>query len=316
MVHDNPENGARYFKKSGGLLRKGKRMRYPFICEHEKDWSITVMCRILEVRPSGYYKWRNAPQLSREQRDEPMRPLIRQAFERSYGTYGSPRIFRELRAQGHVVSKKQIERLMAEMEISAHRPKRFVSTTDSNHDNPIAPNLLEQNFYAAGINLKWVGDITYIATEEGWLYFATVIDLCSRKLVGWSFSDSLATPLISDALSMAVNQRDIEEGLIFHSDRGCQYTSDEYRTQLHAHKITPSNSRKGCCYDNAVAESFFHSLKTEWVCGKIYATRKEAQISIFRYIESFYNRTRRHSTIDYLSPDDFEVQLAAQKDAA
>ena len=197
---------------------------------------------------------------------------------------------------------------MQEMGLNARPPKRHLVTSNSKHGDPIAPDLLQQNFSAEKTNEKWVGDITYIETGEDWLYLATVLDLYSRKIVGWAFSDSLATPIVSDALAMAVQQRKPTGALIFHSDRGCQYASAAFRTALTQANITPSMSRKGCCYDNAVAESFFHSLKTEWVRGRCYATRADAQASIFAYIETFYNRIRRHSTINYLSPNDYELQ--------
>lgn len=200
---------------------------------------------------------------------------------------------------------------MKEMGLSARPKRRFVVTTDSDHDNPIAPNLLEQDFTAERPNQKWVGDITYIPTRQSGLYLATVIDLFSRKVVGWSMSDSLSTPLILDALAMVTTtRRPDRDGLIFHSDRGCQYASEDYRTALAAAGITASMSRKACCYDNAVAESFFHSLKVEWVRDGVYETRAAARSSIFTYIEAFYNRSRRHSTLGYLSPDAFEAAAA------
>lgn len=283
-------------------------MKYIFIRANAAVWPVRVQCAVLEVTPSGYYAWKKNPLSRRAEKDAKLRPIIQRTFDTYKGIYGSPRITVEVKAQGHRANHKQVERLMQEMGLNARPPKRHVVTTNSKHGDPIAPDLLQQHFSAEKPNEKWVGDITYIETGEGWLYLATVLDLYSRKIVGWAFSDSLATPIVSDALAMAVRQRKPTGALIFHSDRGCQYASAAYRTALTLAKITPSMSRKGCCYDNAVAESFFHSLKTEWVRGRCYATRATAQLSIFSYIETFYNRVRRHSTINYLSPNDYELQ--------
>ena len=283
-------------------------MKYIFIRANAAAWPVRVQCSVLEVTPSGYYAWKKNPLSRRAEKDAKLRPIIQRTFDTYKGIYGSPRITVEVKAQGHRANHKQVERLMQEMGLNARPPKRHVVTTNSKHGDPIAPDLLQQQFSAEKPNEKWVGDITYIETGEGWLYLATVLDLYSRKIVGWAFSDSLATPIVSDALAMAVRQRKPTGALIFHSDRGCQYASAAYRTALTLAKITPSMSRKGCCYDNAVAESFFHSLKTEWVRGRCYATRATAQLSIFSYIETFYNRVRRHSTINYLSPNDYELQ--------
>jgi len=283
-------------------------MKYIFIRANAAVWPVRVQCSVLEVTPSGYYAWKKNPLSRRAEKDAKLRPIIQRTFDTYKGIYGSPRITVEVKAQGHRANHKQVERLMQEMGLNARPPKRHVVTTNSKHGDPIAPDLLQQHFSAEKPNEKWVGDMTYIETGEGWLYLATVLDLYSRKIVGWAFSDSLATPIVSDALAMAVQQRKPTGSLIFHSDRGCQYASATYRTALTLANITPSMSRKGCCYDNAVAESFFHSLKTEWVRGRCYATRATAQLSIFSYIETFYNRVRRHSTINYLSPNDYELQ--------
>jgi transposase InsO family protein len=283
-------------------------MKYIFIRANAAIWPVRVQCSVLEVMPSGYYAWKKNPLSRRAEKDAKLRPIIQRTFDSYKGIYGSPRIPVEVNALGHRANHKQVERLMQEMGLNARPPKRHVITTNSKHGDPIAPDLLQQHFSAEKPNEKWVGDITYIETGEGWLYLATVLDLYSRKIVGWAFSDSLATPIVSDALAMAVRQRKPTGALIFHSDRGCQYASAAYRTALTLANIRPSMSRKGCCYDNAVAESFFHSLKTEWVRGRCYATRATAQLSIFSYIETFYNRVRRHSTINYLSPNDYELQ--------
>jgi transposase InsO family protein len=283
-------------------------MRYIFIRKHASVWPIRVQCAVLEVTPAGYYAWVKNPRSRRAESDERLRPIIKQIFAAYNGIYGSPRVTRELNAFGYRANEKRVERLMRAMELSARPAKRWVVTTDSKHNDPIAPDLVQQDFTATKPNEKWVGDITYIPTAEGWLYLAMVMDLYSRKIVGWAFADSLATPLVTDALAMAVHGRQPIGPLIFHSDRGSQYASAAYRTALAQANITPSMSRTGCCYDNAVAESFFHSLKTEWVRGICYATRADAERSIFAYIEAFYNTRRRHSTIGYLSPNAFELQ--------
>lgn len=283
-------------------------MKYLFVKEHVSRWPIAHMCRVLSVSTSGYYSWRKQPCHRRFREDEHFRITIHTLFHNFKKRYGSPRIHREMRATGHRIGRKRVERLMKEMNLRATPVPRFVHTTNSNHNGPIAPNLLRQDFSALKPNEKWVGDITYIDTDEGWLYLATVIDLFSRKIIGWSFSDSLERSLALDAIHMAVESRNPPRGVIFHSDRGCQYASSDFIDLLNVHGITRSMSRKGCCYDNAVAESFFRTLKVEEVYRQNYATRDDAQRQIFQYIEGFYNRVRRHSTIDYISPNDFEEQ--------
>lgn len=285
-------------------------MIYAFILRHQDRWPISLQCRTLGVTRSGFYAWLDRPPSPRIQEDAALARLIRQIFDLYNGVYGSPRITYEVRALGHRVSENRVARLMAHMGLRAVQTKAFkVATTVSNQDHPVAPDLLQQDFSANRPNQKWVGDVTYIATKEGWVYLATVIDLYSRKVVGWSMSDSLATPLVNDALEMAVRSRRPGPGTIFHSDRGCQYTSAGYRQRLADHGLLASMSRKGCCYDNAVAESFFHSLKVEWIRGKPYDTRRAARTSVFTYIEAFYNRRRRHSTLGYTSPDEFEAAI-------
>lgn len=266
-------------------------MRFRFIAENANRWPVVVMCRVLEVSESGFYEWRAKPPSRRDTEDTRLRPLIRQIFEDYSGIYGSPRITYEVRAFGYHVNEKRVARLMREMGLVAGAPSLFTVTTDSEHDDPVAENLLQQDFSADAPNQKWVGDITYIATKEGWLYLATVIDLFSRKVVGWAMGDSLETTLVLDALRMAVRERRPDDGLIFHSDRGCQYASKAYRAALAMYDIRQSMSRKGCCYDNAVAESFFHSLKTEWIRRHVFPSRSEAKSSIFSYLTAFYNRS-------------------------
>lgn len=283
-------------------------MRYQFIADHGREWPIRVQCWVLGVTTAGYYAWVRKPNSRRALADAKLRLIITNVFNTYKGRYGSPRVTYEVVALGYRVNEKRVARLMHELGLSAQPPKRYVVTTDSDHDDPIAPDLIQQDFTAEQPNQRWVGDITYIPTGEGWLYLAMVLDLYSRKIVGWAFSDSLATPVVLDALTMAVQQRQPTGPLIFHSDRGSQYASAAYRSALASAGITPSMSRSGCCYDNAVAESFFHTLKSEWLRAITFSTRAAAQRSAFAYIETFYNRLRRHSTIGYLSPNDFERQ--------
>jgi len=286
-------------------------VRYRFIMEHAGEYPIRVMCRVLQVAASGYYAWRQRPHCRRYEDDEKVCPLIRQTFDQSHGTYGSPRITAELRFSGYQINEKRVARLMQMMGLAATAPRRFVVTTDSDHDGPIAPDLIQQDFVAESPNRKWVSDITYIPTSAGWLYLCVVIDLWSRRVVGWSCSDSLATDLVLGATRMALLERGPAAGCIFHSDRGCQYASAEFRDLLRDRGLVQSMSRKGCCYDNAVAESFFHSLKIDWVHRRTFANHEEAQQALFVYLAVFYNRTRRHSTLGYLSPMSFEQQAVA-----
>ena len=284
-------------------------MKYLFVKEHAVRWPIAQMCRVLSVSTSGYYGWRKKPCHQRFRDDEKLRKVIHTTFYNFKQRYGSPRIFREMRSLGYRIGRKRVERLMREMNLHATPIKRFVHTTNSNHDGPIADNLLNQDFIASQPNEKWVGDITYIDTAEGWLYLATVIDLYSRKVVRWAFSVTLERDITMNAIHMAVFNRQPPTGVIFHSDRGSQYASNDFIDLLNVHGIRRSMSAKGCCYDNAVAESFFRSLKVEEVYRQSYATRADAERHIFQYIEGFYNTTRRHSTIDHLSPNQFEKRL-------
>ena len=263
---------------------------------------------MLEVSRSGFYAWLARVPSERSRRDAELLVLIRQVYVEGRGAYGAPRVHRVLQNRGVRCGRKRVARLMAEngMAGKVRRPFR-PQTTNSDHDGPIAPNLVEQNFRPDEPNTVWASDITYIATGEGWLYLATTIDLYSRRVVGWSMSDSLETKLPLDALRAAIADRLPAPGLIHHSDRGCQYASCAFRAELAQHGIRASMSRKANCYDNAVAESFFHSLKVELVHGIRFATRAEARAAVFDYIEVFYNRTRVHSTLDYKSPVEFEA---------
>ena len=263
---------------------------------------------MLEVSRSGFYAWLARDRSERSKRDEELIVLIRLIHKDGRGTYGSPRIHRTLRTRGERCGRKRVARLMAKIGLAGKARRRFrPQTTDSSHDDPIAPNIVKQSFLPDQPNPVWASDITYIATGEGWLYLATTIDLYSRRVVGWSMSDSLETKLPLDALRAALDDRKPAPGLIHHSDRGCQYASRAFRAVLSEHGIQASMSRKGNCYDNAVAESFFHTLKVELVHECRFATRAGAKAAVFDYVETFYNRPRVHSTLDYKSPVEFEV---------
>jgi transposase InsO family protein len=268
------------------------------------------MCRILKVDRTSYYYWiKNGCTVKRV--DEKLNELIEIIFEQGRGNYGTRRIKKALLDRyGFIVSKRRIGVIMKDLELKAKTKKRYkVNTTDSNHNLPIATNILNRDFYASSPDKKYVGDITYIPTNEGWLYLATVIDLYSRKVVGWSMDDTMKTSLVNDALNMALKNRKPQQGLIWHTDRGSQYASYSHRDLLEANGIIQSMSRKGNCWDNAVAESFFHTLKTELVYHEIYETKSQANQSIFEYIEVFYNRQRMHSANNNLSPVEFENKM-------
>jgi putative transposase len=264
---------------------------------------------VLEVSRGGFYSWIRRYKSRREQENEQLLIEIREEFRKGRKTYGSPSITRELKKQGKKVNKKRVARIMRENGIRAKTKRKFKVTTHSGHKYPISPNLLNQDFTASGPNKVWVSDITYIATKEGWLYLAVILDLYSRKIVGWSMLDRLTRQLVMDAFQQAVGRRGAIQGLIFHSDRGSQYASHDFRKLLTNYGCLSSMSGKGNCYDNAVPESFFHTLKTELVYGRTYETRCEAVSSVFEYIEVFYNRIRRHSSIGYLSPAEFEASM-------
>ncbi len=283
-------------------------MRYRFIESHQETWPVAIQCRVLDVSRSGYYAWRKRPVSQAAQRREELTTQIRQIHERAHhGCYGSPRVHRQLVDEGNACNRKTVAKLMKQAGIRASTFRRFrVHTTDSNHPHPIAENIVNRDFTPPGRNMAWVADITYIPTAEGWLYLAAVEDLYSRKIVGWSMSEQIDSRLVTDALQMAVDRELPTAGLIAHSDRGVQYASDHYQRVLQHHGITCSMSRKGNCWDNAPMESFFATLKKELVHQRSYPTRAAARQSLFEYIEIFYNRVRRHSTLGYLSPIMFE----------
>lgn len=265
------------------------------------------MCRSLSVSRSGFYRWSGSRPSKRQVENEQLEKEIKVIHRECKARYGSPRIHEELKGRGFFCNHKRVERLMKKNGIRAKTARKWkVVTTDSNHSLPVAKNLLNREFNPAGPNQVWVSDITYIRTAEGWAYLATVIDLWSRKVIGWEMSDSMETGLVLTALARACRKRGYPKDVIFHSDRGSQYASHKFRKALKDGKFVQSMSRKGDCWDNACAESFFKTLKVEEIFDRDYQTRAEARISVFAYIEGFYNRKRRHSHLGYLSPDDFE----------
>lgn len=285
-------------------------MKFAFIKDHLCSFAIDVVCDVLSVSRSGYYAWRGRAPSRRAQRREELIEKIRLVHEQNRKVYGSPRVFKALIAQGEKVCENTVADLMKEQQIRAKSKTKYVpSTTDSRHERPVARNLLDREFNADGPNRKWAADITYIPTDQGWLYLSGVIDLCSRKVVGWSMADHLETDLVSDALKMAIARRNPGDGLLHHSDRGVQYASEDYQHLLQSHGMAVSMSGKGNCWDNAAMESFWATLKTELVHHEQYATRDQARASVFEYIEVFYNRKRLHSSLGYVSPESFEARL-------
>ncbi len=287
-------------------------MRYAVITRHRDEFNVRLMCRVLEVSPSGYYVSLKRPPSWHALIDEILMARVRIIHQESGETYGAPRVHQELQAEGLPASPKRVARLMREEGLVARpRTRHRVSTTDSKHEHPIAPNLLDRAFdvNGVGINRVWVADITYVPTRDGMVYLATVLDLGSRRCVGWAMRDTIADELTLSALRMARMARRPEPGLIHHSDRGSQYTSGDYRAELAAHGMIASMSGKGDCYDNAVAESFFSTLEFELLMKHDWHTRDDARRAIFRYIETWYNPKRRHSTLGYLSPAAYEEQL-------
>ncbi|WP_394846013.1 IS3 family transposase [Pendulispora brunnea] len=300
-------------KKANGLLREGIDVRFAFVHEEKASYPIAVLCKVLGVSRSGYYAWASRPTPSRERSDAQLAVEIATTHKRSRDTYGSPRVHRDLRARGIRVGKKRVERLMREHGIFAKRRRRFRRTTDSRHSYPIAPNVLARRFEAAVPNRAWVTDVTYVWTLEGWLYLAVILDLCSRRIVGWAASENNDRHLANDALRRAVANRRPVAGLLHHSDRGSPYASDDYRNAIAANGMIASMSRRGNCWDNAVAESFFATLKGELLDHEVYQTRRSAVAAIGDYIDAFYNLERRHSSIDYVSPIEFELKIEMKR---
>jgi transposase InsO family protein len=284
-----------------------------FIHDHVADFPVQVMCELLGVSRGGYYAWAGRAESARAADDRVLATEIRAAHEASRGRYGSPRVHAELRARGRRIGRKRVARLMRGMGLAARRRRRFRRTTDSRHAFPIAPNLLERNFTAEAPDRVWLADLTYIWTAQGWLYLAAVLDLYTRRVVGWAMADHLRHELTLAALDMAIVRQRPAPGLVHHADRGVQYAAHGYRTRLRRHGMVCSMSRKGDCWDNAPMESFFATLKGELVEEADYQTRDEARADLFQYIEGFYNRRRLHSGLGYLTP---EQKAAAFQSAA
>jgi putative transposase len=281
-------------------------MTYRFIAAHKDQWPVRLLCETLEVSTAGYYAWRTRPASAARQRRDALVVEIRAIHAEVKGRYGSPRVHAELRAGGHGCCVNTVAKLMRDNDIRAKTTRKFRHTTDSNHELAVAENLLDRQFDPDGPNLAWSADITYIPTADGWLYLAVVEDLFSRMIVGWSMAATMTSRLVVDALDMALRRRLPDGGLLAHSDRGSQYASEHYQRLLEKHGITCSMSGVAQCWDNAPVESFFASLKKELVHHEAYTTREEAKASIFEYVEAFYNRVRRHSSLGFLSPEEFE----------
>jgi len=277
------------------------------IKKHSTQFPIRFMCKRLCVSKSSYYAWLNHKPSRRELENEKLSCRIQEIFNEEKARVGAKRIMKRLKQEGWAVGKRRVACIMKKLGLRAKAAKKFKATTNSNHKLPVAPNLLQQNFNAAKPNEKWVSDITYIATEEGWLYLAAVMDLYSRKLIGWALSDRMTATLTIDALQMALWRRKMPQNVIVHSDRGVQYCSAAYQQVLAKHGLICSMSKRGDCYDNAAMESWNHSFKIEAIHGEKFKTRDEAKKQVFEYIEVYYNRKRLHSTLGFLSPESFEA---------
>jgi putative transposase len=288
-------------------------MKYGFIEKHASQHSVVRMCEALGVSRGGYYSWLSRPESQRAREDRQLLLRIRAAFRENRGSYGSPRIQAELREEGIGCGRHRIARLMRQERLQARPKRRFKSTTQSAHTHEVAANELQRQFQVAVPDTCWAGDITYIWTQEGWLYLAVLLDLCSRRIVGWAVSDRLTEDLTLKALDQALAHRRPSAGLLHHSDRGSQYAARRYRKRLASHGLRASMSRRGDCWDNAMVESFFSSLKAELFAGRRWPeTREQARRELFDYIEIFYNRKRRHSALGYLSPSRFEANRRAE----
>jgi putative transposase len=282
-------------------------MRFEFIARHRGIWQTRQMCQSLGVSRGGFYEWLSRPESCRSRENRQLLVQIRTSFEQSDRTYGSPRVWRDLRAWGFACSKRRVERLMRAAGLKARGKRRRLPIDEGvRPEHAIAANVLDRQFEATAPNQRWVADFTYIWTDEGWLYFAVVMDLYSRRIVGWSMSSEMTAQLVTDALVMALWRRGKPQELLHHSDQGSQYTSEQFQRLLTEQGITCSMSRQGDVWDNAAMESFFSSLKTERVSGKVYCTRNQARADVFDYVERFYNARRRHSTIGFVSPVEYE----------
>ena len=286
-------------------------MKFQFISAHRGTFRVGRMCELLKVSRSGFHAWLNRPESRRSLENRALEDKIRVLHAASHGIYGAPKIHQDLVDDGVPCGKNRVARIMHKAGLRSRTRKKFKATTNSKHNLPVAPNLLNQNFKAEAADNVWVGDITYIWTGEGWLYLAVLLDLYNREVVGWSASSRMTRQLAIDALQMALGRRNPQRGLLHHTDRGSQYASNDYQKILKEHGFICSMSRKGNCYDNAVAESFFGRLKSEWVNHQRYLSRSEATQSLFYYIEMFYNRKRRHSSINYVTPQEYDDFLLA-----
>ncbi len=285
-------------------------MKYAYIAKQRGVWPTRVMCRLLDVSASGFYEWLGRGPSHRSQDDARLTRSIRQSFERSDSTYGSPRVWHDLRAGGERCGRNRVARLMRVANLKARTKRRSLPGDHAERlEHNIAQNRLQREFAADAPNRKWVADFTYVWTAEGWLYVAAVMDLYSRRIVGWSMNETMHARMVTDALLMALWRRGRSSQLLLHSDQGSQYTSDEFQSLMKSEGITCSMSRRGDCWDNAAMESFFSSLKTERLSRKVYRTRDEVRADVFDYVERFYNQQRRHSTLDYVSPVQFEHGL-------
>lgn len=283
-------------------------MKYEFIKENKSQFTVEKICQMLDVKPSSYYAWNSCPPCNRKIENDKLSLKIKKIFDANDGNYGSPRITIELHELGFQVGHNRVAKLMQEMGLFVVKKNRFIpQTTDSKHDLPISENLLNQNFSVDDANKVWVSDITYVRVNNKWVYLCVVLDLFNRKVVGWSIAHHMKTSLLLEAFNQAVKKENPKAGLIFHSDRGSQYASNAFRKCLKNHKFVSSMSRKGNCYDNACAESFFKTIKKERIYKDCYQNLKEATNKIFEYIEIYYNRIRRHSTLGYKSPLQFTL---------
>ncbi|MFW4254286.1 IS3 family transposase [Salmonella enterica] len=300
-------------QKGRDILREAPEMKYVFIENHQAEFNIKAMCRVLQIARSGWYVWhQRRHQINRRQRFRLVCDnVVREAFSDAKQRYGAPRLTDELRAQGYQFNVKTVAASLRRQGLRAKASRRFRPVSYRKHDLPVSENLLKQDFYASGPNQKWVGDITYLRTGEGWLYLAVVIDLWSRSVIGWSMSSRMTAQLACDALQMALWRRKCPENVIVHTDRGGQYCSTDYQSLLKRHNLRGSMSARGCCYDNACAESFFHTLRVECIHGEDFVSREIMRTAVFNYSECDYNRWRRHSACGGLSPEQFENQNLA-----
>ncbi|WNV04494.1 IS3 family transposase [Candidatus Methylospira mobilis] len=305
------EDEVSFLKKAGGVLCQTTAVKYAMIHSLEAEFAVALMCRLLSLSRSGYYQWKKRPPSRRQQAREALAGEIKRVFDDEKGRAGSIRIAKRLNEEGYPTSRHSVAKIMKTQGWRAKAAKKYKATTNSNHNLPVAPNLLEQDFYAPARNQKWVSDITYIWTDEGWLYLAVVLELFSRKVLGWAIAERMTATLVCDALTMALWRRHLPKGVIVHSDRGSQYCSNAYQALLAKHQLICSMSKKGDCYDNAAMESWNHSFKVEAIHGERFPTRGDAKQHVFDYIEVYYNRKRLHSKLGYLSPEAFELKNVA-----